>query len=105
MNNFAEIDTTTGNVVSGFDDQVGGGHIDTLLVVNGHLLVGGTFTTIGGTTTDPYYASVSPVTGKDDGFLHLGISGHYQFPKVKAERHRGLQPAVVPQRQAVAGRR
>src|SRR6201997_863197 len=43
VNNFAEIDTTTGNVVSGFDDHVGGGHIDTLLVVNGHLLVGGTF--------------------------------------------------------------
>ena len=83
VNNFAEIDTTTGNVVSGFDDHVGGGHIDTLLVVNGHLLVGGTFTTIGGTTTDPYYASVSLVTGKDDGFLHLGISGHYQFHNVK----------------------
>ena len=60
VSNFAEIDTTTGNVVSGFDDHVGGGHVDTLLVVNGHLLVGGTFTTIGGTTTDPYYASVSP---------------------------------------------
>jgi len=84
VNNFAEIDTTTGNVVSGFDNHVGGGHIDTLLVVNGHLLVGGTFTTIGGTTTNPYYASVSPATGKDDGFLHLGISGHYVFPKVKA---------------------
>ena len=84
VNNFAEIDTTTGNVVPGFDDHVGGGHVDTLLVVNGHLLVGGTFTTIGGTTTNPYYASVSPATGKDDGFLHLGISGHYQFPKVKA---------------------
>jgi hypothetical protein len=83
VNNFAEIDTTTGNVVSGFDDHVGGGHIDTLLVVNGHLLVGGTFTTIGGTTTNPYYASVSPVTGKDDGFLHLGISGHYVFHGVK----------------------
>jgi len=84
VNNFAEIDTTTGSVVSGFDNHVGGGHVDTLLVVNGHLLVGGTFTTIGGTTTNPYYASVSPATGKDDGFLHLGISGHYQFPKVKA---------------------
>ena len=81
--NFAEIDTTTGNVVSGFGDKVGGGHVDTLLVVNGHLLVGGTFTSINGSTADPYYASVSPVTGKDDGFLHLGISGHYVFPKVK----------------------
>jgi len=83
VNNFAEIDTTTGNVVTTFDNHVGGGHVDTILGVNGHLLVGGTFTTIGGTTTDPYYASVSPVTGKDDGFLHLGISGHYVFHDVK----------------------
>ena len=82
--NFAEIDTTTGNVVAGFGDKVGGGHVDTILGVNGHLLVGGTFTKINGSTADPYYASVSPVTGQDDGFLHLGISGHYVFPKVKA---------------------
>jgi hypothetical protein len=82
--NLAEIDTTTGNVVAGFGDKVAGGHVDTLLVVNGHLLVGGTFTKINGSTADPYYASVSPVTGQDDGFLHLSISGHYQFPKVKA---------------------
>jgi hypothetical protein len=82
--NLAEIDTTTGNVVAGFGDKIGGGHVDTLLVVNGHLLVGGTFTKINGSTADPYYASVSPVTGQDDGFLHLNISGHYQFPNVKA---------------------
>src|SRR5215467_13507673 len=81
--NFAEIDTTTGNVVSGFGDRVGGGHVDTVLVVNGHLLVGGTFTTINGSTANPFYASVSPVTGRDDGFLHLGISGHIVFPGVK----------------------
>jgi hypothetical protein len=83
VSNFAEIDTTTGNVVSGFGDKVGGGHVDTLLAVKGHLLVGGTFTTINGSTTDPYFASVSPVTGKDDGFLHLNVSGHYQFHNVK----------------------
>src|SRR4029077_2064628 len=64
VSNFAEIDTTTGNGVPGFGDKVGGGHIDTLLAVNGHLLVGGTFTKINGSATDPYFASVSPVTGK-----------------------------------------
>src|SRR6516164_8860154 len=82
--NFAEIDTTTGNVVPGFGDKIGGGHVDTLLAVNGHLLVGGTFTKINGSATNPYYASVSPVTGKDDGFLHLNISGNYVFHNVKA---------------------
>jgi hypothetical protein len=81
--NFAEIDTTTGNVVKGFGDKVGGGHVDTLLAVKGHLLVGGTFTKINGSTTNSYFASVSPVTGQDDGFLHLGISGHITFPQVK----------------------
>ena len=25
-------------------------------------------------------ASLSPATGKSDGFLHLNISGNYQFP-------------------------
>ena len=26
--------------------------------------------------------SLNPTTGKDDGFLHLSISGNYQFPGV-----------------------
>ncbi|MGI8446846.1 MAG: hypothetical protein ACR2MP_06620, partial [Streptosporangiaceae bacterium] len=31
---------------------------------------------------DPYMVSVSPSTGKSDGFLHLNISGNYQYPGV-----------------------
>ena len=84
VNNLAEIDTTTGDVVTTFGRHIGGGHVDTLLAVRGHLLVGGTFTTINGSTADPYFASVSPVTGLDDGFLRLNVSGHYQFHNVKA---------------------
>jgi len=80
--NIAEIDTTTGALVPGFAANASE-KVDTLLVVNGHLLTGGTFTAINGSTADPYYASLSPVTGKDDGFLHLSISGHYQFQGVK----------------------
>ena len=83
--NIAEIDTTTGNVVTGFKGSAGGGHVDTILAVGGHLLTGGTFTSIGGNKgANPYYASLSPLTGTDDGFLHLGISGHITFPGVKA---------------------
>jgi hypothetical protein len=86
--NIAEIDTTTGNVVTGFGHNTGGGHVDTILAVNAangpHLLVGGTFTSINNNKgTDAYYASLDPTTGKDDGFLHLGISGHITFPQVK----------------------
>jgi hypothetical protein len=82
--NIAEIDTTTGAVVPAFGHNTGGGHVDTILAVDGHLLVGGTFTSINGNKgTDPYYASLDPITGKDDGFLHLNISGHIQFTGVK----------------------
>jgi hypothetical protein len=82
--NIAEIDTTTGNVVTGFKGSAGGGHVDTILAVDGHLLTGGTFTSIGGNKgADPYYASLNPLTGTDDGFLHLSISGHIQFQGVK----------------------
>jgi hypothetical protein len=81
--NLAEISTTTGNVVSGFGNHTGGGHVDTILAVNGHLLVGGTFTSVNGSKTDPYYASLNPGTGKDDGFLHLSVSGHYVYTGVQ----------------------
>ena len=46
---------------------------------NGHLLVGGTFTSVDGDTAHPYFASLSPSTGKDDGFLNLHISGTYHY--------------------------
>src|SRR5438046_1767679 len=66
-----------GGVVSGFGHTTNG-QVETLLVNGGHLLVGGYFTYINGTGRD-YMASVSPTTGKDDGFLHLHISGNYHF--------------------------
>jgi hypothetical protein len=81
--NIAEISTSTGAVVPTFGSNTGGGHVDTLLAVNGHLLAGGTFTAINGSNADPYFASLSPTTGKDDGFLHLNVSGHYVYPKVQ----------------------
>ena len=82
--NLAEISTSTGNVVSAFGSHVGGGHVDTILAVNGHLLVGGTFTSVNGNKgINPYYASLNPTTGQDDGFLHLNVSGHYVYTNVQ----------------------
>ena len=52
-------------------------------MANGHLLAGGAFKGINGSTADPYFASLSPVTGRDDGFAHLNISGHYVYPGVQ----------------------
>jgi hypothetical protein len=78
----AAVDTTTGALVPGFNDNAAG-QVDTILAVNGHLLTGGFFKGINGSTTDPYYASLSPATGKNDNFLGLGISGHITFKGVK----------------------
>ncbi len=81
--NVAAVSTSTGALVSGFKDNAGG-QVETILAVNGHLLTGGFFKGINGSSADPYYASLSPATGKNDGFLHLGISGHYVFTGVKS---------------------
>ena len=83
VKNLAAVNTSTGAVVSTFNHNAGG-QVETMLAVNGHLLTGGFFKDINGSTADPYYASLNPATGKNDGFLHLGISGHYVFPGVKA---------------------
>jgi hypothetical protein len=80
--NIAEIDTATGAVVPGFQDNASGA-VNTLLAVNGHLLAGGAFKGINGSKTDPYYVSLSPSTGKDDGYLALSVSGNYVYPHVK----------------------
>jgi hypothetical protein len=79
--NIAAVDTAAGALVPGFKDNASG-EVETLVVANGHLLAGGTFKGINGSTTDPYFASLSPATGRDDGFVNLNISGHYVFPGV-----------------------
>jgi hypothetical protein len=83
VKNLAEIDTTTGAVVPGFSVNTNG-QVETLLAASGHLLVGGLFTKIDGSSTDPYYASLNPVTGANDGYLSLGISGTYKSKKPNA---------------------
>jgi hypothetical protein len=75
--NIAEIDTTTGGVVPAFGANASN-TVYTLLAVKGHLLAGGFFSFING-TKNPYLASLNPATGKDDGFVHLNISGTYHF--------------------------
>ena len=59
MKNIAEIDTTTGNVVSTFASKAAGA-VQTIVGAGNHLLVGGNFTGINGDTADPYMASLSP---------------------------------------------
>lgn len=81
VKNIAEIDTTTGNVVTSFKSSASGA-VETLAGAGNHLLAGGRFTSINNDLTDPYMVSLNPATGKSDGFLTLNISGNYQFPGV-----------------------
>jgi len=55
--------------------------VDTVLYTHGHVLVGGHFTSINGSSRTAY-ASLSPSTGRDDGYLNLHVSGHYVYPGV-----------------------
>jgi hypothetical protein len=87
VQNIAEIDTSTGNVVTTFASNAAGA-VQTIVAVGNHLLVGGNFTGINGDTTDRYMASLSPVTGRSDGFLHLNISGNYQYSGVASNSTR-----------------
>jgi hypothetical protein len=87
VKNIAEVDTTTGNVVTAFGHSAGG-QVETLLGVGGHILAGGYYTSINGSAADPYMTSLNPTTGKDDGFVSLNISGNYQFPGVSSNATR-----------------
>jgi hypothetical protein len=83
VKNIAAISTTTGNVITTFKSNASGA-VQTIVGVGNHLLVGGNFMSINGDTTDPYTVSLNPSNGKRDGFLHLAISGNYQYSGVSA---------------------
>ena len=71
--NIAEVNTSTGAVVTSFGHNANG-TVNTLIGYNNHLLAGGTFTQTNGHARN-YYASLNPFSGKDDAFLRLKISG------------------------------
>ena len=79
--NIAAVSTSTGAVNTAFAHSAAG-QVETLLTVGSHVLAGGYFTAINGSSANPYFTSLNTTTGRDDGFLHLSISGNYQFPGV-----------------------
>jgi hypothetical protein len=81
VKNIAAVSTSTGAVNTSFRHNANG-QVETLLRHSGHLLTGGYYTSINGSTSNKYMTSLNPSTGKDDGFIHLNISGNYQFPGV-----------------------
>src|SRR5215471_7622406 len=80
VNDIAEIKTGSNTLVTQWGHN-SNGEVNTLLLAGGHLLAGGFFTSVNG-SSDRYYVSLNPATGSDDGYLHLGISGHYSYPGV-----------------------
>jgi hypothetical protein len=82
VHNIAEIatspSTSTELVTEGFGHTTNG-EVDTLVVWHDHLLAGGAFTTVNGSSVDPYFASLDPATGVDDGYAQLAIAGNYNF--------------------------
>lgn len=79
VGNIAKLSTSTGAVVMGWAHSASK-LVDTVVYTpNGHVLVGGEFTSINGSGRS-FYASLNPSTGRDDGYLNLNISGHYVYP-------------------------
>ncbi len=78
--NIAYIRTSNNTIVRDWPDDASK-LVETLLLTNGHLLVGGEFNSING-SKDAYYASLNPTTGRDDGYLNLHVSGHYTYKGV-----------------------
>ena len=93
VKNLAKVSTSTGAVVPGFGHSASG-QVVTLLGAAGHILVGGYYTSINNSSADPYMTSLNPTTGADDGFVHLNISGNYQFPGVNSNPTRVYNQAL-----------
>ena len=71
--NIAKVDAATGRVVTQFGRRAGAPGLS-LVARHRPLLAGGQFKSVNG-SSDSYLASLSPVTGRDDGFARLSISG------------------------------
>lgn len=76
----AEVSATgAGALVPGFS-HTANKPVETLAAYQGHVLAGGFFSVINGSSADPKMASLNWKTGKDDGFLRLGVAGNYSYP-------------------------
>ncbi len=78
VSNVAAVSASTGQVLTSFNTSTNN-TVNTLVMANGHLLVGGTFTKVNGSWTKKYMISLNPATGQDDGYLDLNISGKYVY--------------------------
>ena len=99
------VDTATGAIRSAFAHSANN-KVETLVMVAGHLIVGGYFTSING-GTQKYLTSLNPTTGASDGYVTLPISGMYVYKDqngpVRCRRHLRVQHVAQPERRTPAG--
>lgn len=93
VRDIAEVSTTTGAVITSFGHSASG-MVETLRSYGAHLIAGGNFTSVNGSSANPYLVSLNATTGHDDGFIHLSISGHYSYPGVSANNTRIYNQAL-----------
>ena len=84
----AAVSTATGLPVPGFA-ATANKPVHTLVLDDGHLIVGGRFTSLNGSTAKKYMVSLNPSTGKDDGYVNLNISGKYVYTDQGGQASRG----------------
>ena len=72
------ISTVTGAVVSPFKAPFVNGVGNTVRLTNGHLLLGGTFSTVN-STTHSGLVSLNPTTGALDPFMNVQLTGHHNY--------------------------
>jgi hypothetical protein len=92
VQNLAEISTRSGHVVNAFAHSANK-MVETLRSFENHILVGGDYTTING-SSNAYLTSLNPVTGRNDKYLNLNISGNYQFPGATFNRTKVYNQAI-----------
>jgi hypothetical protein len=94
--NIVKVNTSTGAVRTRFAHDAND-IVETLVTHNKHVLAGGFFTSINGSGRN-YYASLNSKTGRDDRYLRLRISGHYEFAGVEGNRTRIYNQQLSPTR-------
>ena len=77
VTNIAAVSTTTGAVITTFSHSATG-QVAALVRVGTHLMTGGYFTAING-SSKKYLVSLNTTSGLDDGYVDMNISGNYVY--------------------------
>lgn len=91
----AKVSTSGGSVVNAWAHHASAPVNTVLYTPNGHVLAGGGFTSINGSGRR-FYVSLNPLTGQDDGYLNLAMTGTYDFPGAVANHTQAYNQQLSP---------